>query len=234
MLIGMNPMQKLAVLTMASVLIAAAAPPLSPAGQKLFQDWKTSVDAERARQARLAPATTLAEAFARRRDLDQVGRRNLGPIFAAPLPQAEKHRLMKLVNDQITPIDEDNLRYLKSVLPADGWFRKSRDGAAVASTAWLIVQHTHDRAFQKEVLARMEPLVAEGEADGADFALLYDRNEMFEGRPQKYGSQVTCEGGVWVLSKLVDPAHVDEFRHAVGLKQTLAENEKRLGVGDPC
>ena len=141
---------------------------------------------------------------------------------------------MNSVNDQINPIDEDNLRYLKSVLPADGWFRKSRDGEVVASAAWLIVQHAHDRAFQKEVLARMAPLVAEGEASGPDFALLYDRNEMFEGRPQKYGSQGTCEGGVRVIYRLVDPDRVDEFRRGIGLREDLAAYKKRLGVGGPC
>lgn len=85
-----------------------------------------------------------------------------------------------------------------------------------------------------EVLTRMEPLAREQEANGRDFALLFDRVAMFEGRPQRYGSQVICKDGVGSFHAIEDDAAVDDLRHEVGHPETMTETAVRLRVRQAC
>jgi hypothetical protein len=48
----------------------------------------------------------------------------------------------------------------------------------------------------QKVLRSMEGLVPQGEVEGKDYALLYDRVAMMTGRPQRYGSQGKCTPGL--------------------------------------
>ena len=199
-----------------------------------LQAWRAALEDERQRQSRLGPAITVGENLRRRVALEQLARKTLmSTAVAGGSERAFQFRMLAAA--EVRAIDQTNLDYVKSVLPADGWFRKSRDGDQVGRDAWLIVQHApDDRAFQRQVLAAMEPLVKIGEARGADYALLYDRLEMYEGRPQRYGSQATCADGGWALHAIEDPDQIDERRRSVGLTQPISEYAKQLGVGGAC
>lgn len=197
--------------------------------------WRTTFEAERKRLAALPPPVTVAENLRRRVQLEQVGRSALGALLANPaLPPSDRRAAMTAAWSVLGPVDDDNLAYVRSALPADGWFRKSRDGDQAGRDAWLIVQHASDRAFQRRVLAAMKPLVGAGEARGTDYALLYDRLEMYEGRPQLYGSQAICTNGKRSFHPIAQPERVDERRRAMGFKDTHAEYGRRLGVGGRC
>ncbi|WP_309091549.1 DUF6624 domain-containing protein [Phenylobacterium sp.] len=223
-----------AIVPQASPADAQEAPAAAQAGaSRLIELGFAELRKEQAAQRGLAPASSVAEELARRVRLDQAGRRGIGAIMQADASLEEKRAAIRELGRELAPMDEDNTRYLKGVLPADGWFRISRDGDETARNAWLIVQHSQDRAFQQEVLKRMEPLAKIGEVRGADFALLYDRLEVFAGRPQRYGSQASCENGVTTLHTLEDASKVDEWRRSVGLGP-LEEYKTRLGVGRPC
>lgn len=170
--------------------VAAAEAPLSPAAKAALNEWRAAF-AQARRAYETAGHATVQEELSRRVTLEQAGRRALTPIMrSVDLAEPEKRRVLAAAWAELTPVDEDNVRWLKSALPADGWFRVSRDGKAATRNAWLIVQHaTFDRPFQKQVLAVMEPLVDQGEVSGGDYALLFDRVSLAEGRPQRYGSQ---------------------------------------------
>ena len=108
---------------------------------------------------------------------------------------------------------------MKEVVAKHGWPGKSIVGVDGANAAWLFVQHADaDLAFQKACLAQMEPLVASGEVAGKDFAYLWDRVAISEGRKQRYGTQFDGDD----IAPLEDPANVDTRRKSVGLS-TLAE-----------
>lgn len=213
---------------------AAAAPALSAAAQQALAGWKAEFARARADQAALPPPAGVVEELARRVALEQAGRRAMTPIMVSDLPAPEKRAVLAEAWRELTPVDEDNTRWLKTVLPADGWFRHGREGKEAARNAWLIVQHSSDREFQKEVLKRMEVLVTRDEVAGPDYALLYDRLEMFEGRPQRYGSQASCQDGTLQIYRLEDPARVDELRRRVGLRTTLEEYKAMMRVGSSC
>lgn len=120
--------------------------------------------------------------------------------------------------------DEANAAWLKARLKAHGWFTIPDYGNDADSAAFLIVQHAdHDPAFQAEVLSQLEKLALEGKTRPLSYAMLYDRVAIGERRPQRYGSQGECTGGVWMPFKTEDPANLDQRRAAMGLKP-LAED----------
>lgn len=116
-------------------------------------------------------------------------------------------------------IDADNLAWLKDDLKKHGWPKKSVAGENADSTAWLIVQHSvTDPAFMRDVLALLEPLVAQGETGKSTYALLFDRVAYYDGRPQRYGSQGSCSAPhSWSAFPIEDAARIDQRRSEMGL-----------------
>lgn len=144
---------------------------------------------------------------------------------------ADRERLSALYAPYIGATDQAHVARLKAMLQGRGWFRLSEVGSRAADAAFLIVQHSGDLTFMRSVLATMEPLLAEHEVDGQEYALLYDRVATMEHRPQRYGSQgTTCgaNGEFVVPADLDDPAGVDQRRAAVGM-QPMAEYLAGLG-----
>jgi hypothetical protein len=126
-------------------------------------------------------------------------------------------------------IDQSNTLDLKRLLGRYGWFTISKWGEECDKAAWLIAQHADDDlAFQKEVLARLEPLHAIHETNPSNYAYLFDRIAVHEGRLQLYGTQGRCVGpGKWEPDPIENAELVDERRKAVGLG-TMIENKRRL------
>ncbi len=190
-----------AAMAVAHVMPAAASPVVAQA----IARFDAAIASEEAAFRSLPQGGDLRANLKVRIALEQAMRRALDAVID-PLSQAERQAASMAIWQRIGTVDAANTAYVRSILPPDGWFRRKRDGADVAHDAWLIVQHSPDQAFQRAVLARMRPMVATGDARGADYALLYDRTEMFAGRPQLYGSQVTCRDGKWQPAPVADPA----------------------------
>jgi hypothetical protein len=100
---------------------------------------------------------------------------------------------------------------LRSIMDRYGWPGRGLVGAEGASAAWLLAQHIG--GLQPEALRRMRALPA-GEVSPTDMAMLEDRVLVSEGRPQRYGTQLTWAGE---FRPIEDIAHLDERRAAVGL-----------------
>jgi hypothetical protein len=125
----------------------------------------------------------------------------------------------KVAIEGVMAIDREATAKMKQAVAKHGWPSKRIVGADGASAAWLLVQHADaDPAFQKECLGLMEPLVTSGEVAGKDYAYLYDRVAISEGRKQRYGTQFDGDD----IAPLEDPAKVDLRRQSVGLG-TLVE-----------
>lgn len=166
-------------------------------------------------------------------EVEQAGREALPQPDGLGLSAEEWRAANAVIWSELGAADADNTAFLKSIMPTDGWFTISQYGEPFIRGAWLIVQHSPDLAFQRRVLQLMEPLVVRKEAYGDDYALLYDRVAVDEGRAQTYGSQAYCSKGKWVLRPIADEAHVDARRREVGLGP-LVDYEKLLGVGNAC
>ncbi len=115
-------------------------------------------------------------------------------------------------------IDADNTAFMKKVIDKHGWPGNSLVGADGAMAAFLLVQHASaNTGFQERCLLLIRKAVEQGEARGADMALLTDRVLVHAGKPQRYGSQFHTVDGQSVPFPIEDEANVDARRKEVGL-----------------
>ena len=70
------------------------------------------------------------------------------------------------------------------------------------------------RTNKREILEGLHP---QGETSPGNFAYLFDRVALSEGRPQRYGTQGECVAGEWTTKPIERPEEVDRLRAGVGL-----------------
>lgn len=196
---------------------------------------QAAYDAELARQAQLPPPADARERLERMGILDQVGRRAAVTIDFDDLTPADRTAAEAALWAPVTAMDERLAAELLTLVPPEGWFLKSVYGDAAAGAAFLIVQHSNVDLWRRFVPV-LEPLVATGEVDGQRYGLMYDRLAINENRPQRYGTQMTCKGGRWVIDydNLEDPENADVRREGMGFVQTLTEYETNFARYPIC
>ena len=196
---------------------------------------QAAYDTELARQAALPPPVDVRERLERMKALDQVGRRAAITVDLSDLPAAERTAAQQALWAPVTAMDDRLSAELLTLVPEDGWFRKSVYGERAANAAFLIVQHSNLDMWRRFVPI-LEPLVATGEVDGQSYGLMYDRLAVNEGRPQRYGTQMACVDGRLVIdyANLEDPQNADARREAMGFMSTLAEYETIFASYPPC
>ncbi len=114
-------------------------------------------------------------------------------------------------------INTENLARLEEIIAEHGWPKRTDVGNSAAQTVFLIIQHA-DLEVQKKYLPMMKEAADNKEASWSALAMLLDRIEMREGRPQIYGSQISRnEEGAYKVYKLIDPEYVNQRRKEVGL-----------------
>jgi hypothetical protein len=214
--------------SLAAQAIVSAAGGLSPQATALIAPVHAAYQKVEAAQAKLPPARTTSEKLERMLDLDQAGRLAVSDVDFTKLPEDQRQGAE---SSEITRHDLADQAELKTLIPPEGWFRKSVYGEKAAKAAFVIVQHAvNDRDFMRRTLAEIARLVPQGEADGGEYALMYDRITLeFDHKPQRFGSQVFCVQGAWAPKNVEDQTHLDQLRKAVGLKTTEAEYLKLFG-----
>ena len=221
-------------LILAAALLAQQAPAgLSAEARTLVAPVAEAIAAEKARQAALPPPTTDRERLERMGALDQVGRRAFTVLDFSALPADERQTAETVAWADINAVDKALLDELLTMVPAEGWFKKSVYGERAAGAAFLIIQHS-DLENWRRFVPVLEPLVAQGEVEGQSYGLMYDRLAINEGRPQRYGTQMKCKDGRWVVDNLEDPGRVDERRKAMNFPGTMAEYEAHFRTYPPC
>lgn len=214
----------------ASTSPAPPAPaPLSPQTQALIAPIHEAIVKAQAELAALPPPKDDIERLVRMQKLDQAPRKVIQVDFSK-IPESEKAAARAAIWAEIKPIDDANLKALLAMLPPEGWFTISKYGKAGSTAAFFIVQHSDISQWSRFVPV-LETFVARGEVRGGDYALMYDRLALHDGRPQRYGSQMTCKGGKYVPDRLEDPDHVDERRATLGM--TPYKNYLALFANDP-
>lgn len=126
--------------------------------------------------------------------------------------------------------NEENLAQLELLLEQKGWPKISEVGSKAAGAAFLIIQHSNLEK-QKKYLPIIEKLCTEKEANWQNFALMYDRIQTSENKPQKYGSQVkyNTKTKKYELFPLMDENKVDDWRKEIGM-QPLAQYVANWGI----
>ena len=116
----------------------------------------------------------------------------------------------------INKMDSIDLIQVKEILDRDGWLGADVVGNTGNSALFLVIQHA-DLKTQEYYLPMMKEAVKKGNAQPANLALLIDRIEMRNGRPQIYGSQVNMKDGKYVFYQIADESNVNKRREEVGL-----------------
>jgi len=110
--------------------------------------------------------------------------------------------------------DSLNLVLVDEILSQHGFPRKEQVGDFANQAVWLVFQHA-DLKYQKRFLPQLEAAVSAREKPAAVFlALLRDRIDVREGRPQRYGTQIDGKGNI---APLLDASRVNQWRQEVGL-----------------
>jgi hypothetical protein len=101
-----------------------------------------------------------------------------------------------------------------------GWPGEAIVGQEGASAAWLIAQHAiGEPTFQRACLLALEAAAARSEVPAWQPAMLEDRIRVFEGKLQRYGTQLQVDDeGELHPHPIEDPDGVEARRAAVGLE----------------
>jgi hypothetical protein len=115
-------------------------------------------------------------------------------------------------------INDENQKELEKLIEDKGWPKKSQVGERATTGAFLIIQHS-DADKQKKYLPTIEKLCKGNEARWGDYALMYDRIQISDKKPQKYGSQIQFNDQTqkYELFPLLDEEKVDQWRKEAGL-----------------
>jgi hypothetical protein len=108
--------------------------------------------------------------------------------------------------------DSINADKLREIIDRFGWPTKTMVGARGASAAFLIAQH--HASLQPLALRLMRALPAR-EVQQSELAMLEDRVLVSQGKPQKYGTQLTPDGGEF--SPVDSLSRLEARRAEVGL-----------------
>ena len=113
-------------------------------------------------------------------------------------------------------IDRSHLAEVLRIHAKYGWPRVSIVGREASHNYWLLVQH-QDLAVQQKILPDLERAANAGDASKSDFAYLYDRVQSRLGKPQRWGTQVSCKQGKPVLDPVEDPPGLDQRRKELSM-----------------
>jgi len=120
------------------------------------------------------------------------------------------------VKSRIRAVDKKHYPRLLQIYRTYGWPAISLFGKEAGDNYWLLVQH-QDLAFQKMVFPAMKRAMAKGEASKMDYAYLYDRVMVRQGKPQHWGTQGRCLHGNGVLYDVDERATLDRRRAELNL-----------------
>jgi hypothetical protein len=118
-----------------------------------------------------------------------------------------------------------NAARLRELIAQHGWPAEDLAGPDGAEAAWLIAQHsTGEPDFMSTALRLVQVCAEQGRVPAWHAAYLEDRIALYEGRPQRFGTQGIDDprDGLPRPWTIADPDRVNDLRASVGLKPLSA------------
>jgi hypothetical protein len=143
-------------------------------------------------------------------------------------------------NARMAEVHQQNAGKLERIIDEFGWPGASLVGDDGAEAAWLVLQHAiGNPELQRRCLPLLRAVVETEEIPAYQVACLEDRICVFEGRPQRDGTQFDWdESGMMSPHPLQDPARVDDHRQSVGLgplsEKTAEMRTRAAAEGHKC
>lgn len=113
---------------------------------------------------------------------------------------------------QLAATDTRLTTELKQVVAQKGWPTIALVGIEASNGAMLILTHSQDHAWQRQLLPQLQEMADAGKIDASPLALVVDKELVGEGKLQRYGSQFMFIGGKMSMYAVEDPAHLDDRR----------------------
>ncbi len=131
----------------------------------------------------------------------------------------ESGELEKGYAPRMEAVHRANAARLREIIAEHGWPDAELAGPDGTLAAWFIAQHAiGEPNFQREALKLVQEKVKQEKVPAAQEAFLFDRIAMYEGRPQRYGTQsLPCPDGEYRRWTTEDPEHLNERRAAMGI-----------------
>ena len=143
--------------------------------------------------------------------------RNQMPYDSIAVAEAEK---------EMQRVDRINQEQICKILDTRGWVGCDKVGNAVGAY-WAVIQHA-GLEVQKKYFPLFQEAALKGDIAREGLAMMEDRINLFEGKPQRYGSQIVDDdkGGKMVY-QLLDAQQVDKWRSEMGM-EPLEDYLKRM------
>lgn len=210
--------------------LTAAFPHLSPEARSRLEPFDAIVEQVRAAHDAAGAAKDDRERLGRLWELDQKPIRAAQGVDVEGLDAEQARAVKREVQARLEAINRENLERLYALLPASGWFRRSDYGDRGAEAAFLVVQHSNAEV-QRRFLPTLERFAASGDVAPSQYALMYDRLALADGKLQRYGTQMRCEAGRMVPAPTEDPGRLEERRAPMGFRwPTYADYLKNFGT----
>lgn len=116
----------------------------------------------------------------------------------------------------IVHTDSVNLVKVCRILDSRGFVGKAEVGEA-CKNLWLVIQHS-PLEYQKKYIPVFRAAAEKSDLSKEMVALMEDRINCYEGKPQRYGTQISTDAdGHRHVYTLEDPLKVDEWRKEMGM-----------------
>ena len=131
----------------------------------------------------------------------------------------KENKLSGGYHPEMEKVHKENAKILKEIIGEIGYPTISKVGEKASDAAWLIVQHSiGDPDFMKKSYKMM--LENKSDISPQNLAYLFDRIQFFQGKPQKFGTQLNADGSIYpVLDKL----EINKFRIAYNLPELKSD-----------
>jgi hypothetical protein len=111
-----------------------------------------------------------------------------------------------------------NSSRLRQIIAVFGWPGFTQVGEKGAQAAWRIAQHSiSEPAFMRQCRDLLDAASQNGEAPRWQFAMIDDRIRVYEGRPQRYGTQLRHGAQGLEPYPLENGPRINSMRMQVGL-----------------
>jgi hypothetical protein len=204
----MRSIAVLALVVAAAILGPARAQQPQPA---TAQELIATFDGRMAQGERIVAA--IGEMYAR----DQFARQLIIEGFHRNMTAETRQAYIDGTRRHFDRIDQANTRALKRILDRISYEELMALSPSAADQAFSIISHSPDDAFKRRMVAVFEPLARAGRLPGERIALLVDDLAIAEGRPQVYGTNFECVGGVHQPRLTEDMERLNERRAALGM-----------------
>jgi hypothetical protein len=115
-------------------------------------------------------------------------------------------------------VHRENAARLREIILRVGWPGEKLVGRDAAHAAWRIAQHAiSEPAFMRACRTLLDEASQRGDAPRWQFATIDDRIRVFEGAPQRYGTQLRDTVNGLAPYPLEDVKQVERWRQEVGL-----------------